>query len=270
MWTLFQGTFGYADQLRRDDSPAARRADEALDLALARSANAARLNAGARTGPKRNILAILTADPARRLEVASIAKELTQSRHGIRLVIDSRPEKWKFVKINEAIQSVGDGLARIDWLIIVDDDVVLWPHFVDEFIGAAEAGGLVLAQPAHRIHSFASYAVTQRKAGSLVRATRFVEIGPVVAIHRSLFGELVPFAETRWGWGIDFVWADKAWRAGWRIGVVDCTPFEHLRPIGANYPAASAIAEAAPLLDRQQPVITREAMLGNDEILIAL
>ena len=62
---------------------------------------------------------------------------------------------------------------------------------------------------------------------SLVRETRFVEIGPLTAFGRRAAAELLPFPELRFGWGLDLHWAALAAERGWRLGVVDATPVRH-------------------------------------------
>jgi hypothetical protein len=91
--------------------------------------------------------------------------------------------------------------------------------------------------------------VTRRRPASLVRETRFVEIGPLTAFGRRAAAELLPFPELRYGWGLDLHWAALAEQRGWRLGVVDATPVRHeFATIGSAYPRAEAEAEAADFL----------------------
>ena len=53
--------------------------------------------------------------------------------------------------------------GNADWLLIVDDDVILPRGFLDRFLVAAEAFGLDLAQPAHAFASHAAWDVTRRR-----------------------------------------------------------------------------------------------------------
>lgn len=262
---LFLGSSGYARTLRRDDPAAALAIDAELDAALVLAGFPDRFLPPLEERPRRKILAVVAASPMVAEEAAQIASALQDTRHETRIVLDGREDAWKFTKINQAVLPVADG---VDWLVFADDDIVLPARVLDDFIAASEAAGLVLAQAAHRIHSFASYAVTQRQPRSIVRATRFVEIGQLVAIHRSIFWKLLPFPETSSGWGIDFLWADWARRHGWAIGVVDATPIEHLRPIASTYRINAAIVEASELLDGHELAITREEMLAPSEVVI--
>jgi hypothetical protein len=99
--------------------------------------------------------------------------------------------------------------------------------------------------------------VTRRRPRTLARRTRFVEIGPVTALHADAFPVLLPFPELEMGWGLDAHWSAAAAAAGLTLGVVDATPIRHLRPIAATYPRAAAEAEAARFL-AGRPYVTRE------------
>ena len=91
--------------------------------------------------------------------------------------------------------------------------------------------------------------MTRRRPASLVRETRFVEIGPLTAFGRRAAEELLPFPDLRFGWGLDLHWAALAAERGWRLGVVDATPVRHeAATVGSSYETADAQAEAAGFL----------------------
>ena len=136
-----------------------------------------------------------------------------------------------------------------DWLLVVDDDVRLPKQFVDRFVAVCEAFGLDLAQPAQTLRSHSAWKVTRRRPASLVRETRFVEIGPVTAFSSRAAAELLPFPELRYGWGLDLHWAALAGQRGWRLGIVDSLPVRHeSSPVGAAYSREDAQFEAARFL----------------------
>jgi Glycosyltransferase like family 2 len=136
-----------------------------------------------------------------------------------------------------------------DWILVVDDDLVLPPHFLDRFVALCERFSLDLAQPAQTLRSHSAWRVTRRRPASLARETRFVEIGPLTAFGRRAAAELLPFPELRFGWGLDLHWAAIAEERGWRLGVVDATPVRHeSATVGSAYPSAEAEAEAADFL----------------------
>ncbi len=140
-------------------------------------------------------------------------------------------------------------LEEFDWLLVLDDDVVLPRGFVDGLINLAERYELRLAQPAHRLRSHAAWRVTRRRAGSVVRETAFVEIGPVTALHRDAFSELLPFPALRMGWGLDAHWSALARTHGWRLGVLDVLPIAHrAAPAASVYSREEAVAEARAFL----------------------
>jgi hypothetical protein len=234
---------------RRDVLRAA--ADAALDLeALPR---VRRLDRAARTRPRRRtVLVVGVAREGRRMP--EVLAELGRSRH--RVVDRTVPmgPGGKFEHLDAALR--GADLAAVDWLLAVDDDVVLPRGFLDRFLLCCEDAGLRLAQPAHRRRSHASWPVTRRRPGQAVRRTRFVEIGPVTALHRDTLGVLLPFPPLRMGWGLDVHWGAVAQARGWPAGVVDATALRHLAPSGSASGHADPIAEARAFL-RDRPYLRR-------------
>jgi hypothetical protein len=153
----------------------------------------------------------------------------------------------KFENLNELLTKADH--ASVDWLLVVDDDVRLPHAFLDRFVSVCEAFGLDLAQPAQTLRSHSAWKVTRKRPASLVRETRFVEIGPVTAFSRRAAAELLPFPELRYGWGLDLHWAAIAGQRGWRLGVVDALPVRHESSlVGAAYSREDAEAEAARFL----------------------
>ena len=136
-----------------------------------------------------------------------------------------------------------------DWLLLVDDDVILPRGFLDSFLFLAERFSLDLAQPAHRLNSHAAWPLTRRRPRSVVRETGFVEIGPVTAFAHRTFSTLLPFPELRMGWGLDAHWAALAREHGWRCGVLDAVSIRHrVAPAAEAYSREAAIAEARAFL----------------------
>ncbi len=210
-----------------------------------------------------------TDPPARRVHVAGVARpelapvsraiaaELGRSRHDVALHLEpGAPGLGKWANLRAALAAHPPDAA--DWLLVVDDDVILPAGFLDAFLLVAERFGLRLAQPAHAFASHAAWPVTRRRPGVLARRTRFVEIGPVTALHAETFPLLLPFPPLEMGWGLDTHWSAAAAAASLPLGIVDATPVRHLRPVAATYPRAAAEAEAErflagrPYVDRVQ------------------
>ena len=153
----------------------------------------------------------------------------------------------KFENLNKVLAATQR--ADFDWLLVVDDDLRLPRRFLDRFVGLCERFELDLAQPAQSQRSHSAWRVTRRRPASLVRETRFVEIGPLTALGRRAAAELLPFPDLRFGWGLDLHWAALAAERGWRLGVVDATPVRHeAATVGSSYRTPDAQAEAAGFL----------------------
>lgn len=224
------------------------RADWLFDLAARLDPRHWAIARAARRTPVRRVHVAAVEVPERRAGLDSVIAALRQTRHEVSVSLAPLGDRGKFGNINVALQGVD--LGAVDWLIVVDDDIAFPADFLDRFLYVCEAANLKLAQPAHRFRSYATWRVTQRMWNSLVHLTAFVECGPLTAFHRDIFADVVPFEETRWAWGIDVLWAELARRRGFRIGVVDATPIEHLRPVAQSYDVDSARHEAQQLLDR--------------------
>jgi hypothetical protein len=217
-----------------------------------------RLRRAGRDAPARRVLALSIERADEPNLLAPAREELLRSRHEVRF--DSRivGELGKFENLNALL--AGHSLADYDWVLVVDDDVTLPRGFLDDFLFLAEHVDLRVAQPAHRARSHAAWPVTRQRAGSLVRETAYVEIGPVTAFQAVTFDVLLPFPPLRAGWGLDAHWAAVARQHGWRIGVVDATPIRHdLRRIAAFYDMQEAIAEGRRFLAGKPYVRASEA-----------
>jgi hypothetical protein len=170
-------------------------------------------------------------------------------------LVKGEPGKGKWENLNAALKDV----PPADWLLLVDDDVILSRGFLDRFVALAERFGFELAQPAHAFASHAAWEITRRRPGVLAHRTRFVEIGPIVALSRTAAQTLLPFPDLRMGWGLDTRWSAIAAEQGWPIGVIDATPVRHLKPVAAAYPRDAAIAEAEAFLDGRAYVTRAQA-----------
>jgi GT2 family glycosyltransferase len=233
-------------------------ADRALDLEARVSGRSARLaRDAAREPPRRRVLVAGVDRPELDGLMDAGRAELAASRHEVTFAVGAgEPGRGKFENLNALLAA--QPAAAHDWLVVMDDDVVLPPGFLDRFLFLAERFDLRLAQPAHRRHSHAAWSVTRRRPASAVRETAFVEIGPVTAFHAETFDALLPFPPLRMGWGLDVHWAALARERGWRLGIVDAVPVLHaVAPAATAYPRDAAIAEARALLDGR-PYVRRD------------
>jgi GT2 family glycosyltransferase len=160
----------------------------------------------------------------------------------------------KFENLNALLPDVD-----ADWLLVVDDDLVLPPRFLDRMVALCERFDLALAQPAQSLGSHAAWRVTRRRPRSILRETRFVEIGPVTVFRRDAAEALLPFPPLRYGWGLDLAWAATAHERGWRLGIADALAVRHEQArVGSAYPAEEAIQEAGEFLS-DRPYLSSSA-----------
>ena len=210
----------------------------------------------ARSGEPRRVLVLSVVRPELAGAAAAAGRRLERSRHHVDIrLIAPRPGAGKWQNLNEAL--LANPVTGDDGLLIVDDDTTLPAGFLNAFLSVAERRGFRLAQPAHGYDSHAAWRVTRRSPLASARRTRFVEIGPVTALHSSTFDVLLPFPDLHMGWGLDVHWAAVAERHGWHVGIVDLTPIRHTRPVAVDYPRDAAMAEATRFL-ADRPYLPRE------------
>jgi hypothetical protein len=240
-----------------------RLADRALDARIERAG--ARLDELAAAAAHRSVLVISVYRGDGGLLPAALA-ELRATRHDVSLALGSMGPAapgldtaltdlagGKFENLNALL---ADARGEADWTIVVDDDVVLPARFLDRLVGIAEGFDLALAQPAQSLASHAAWPVTRRRRGSLVRESRFVEIGPVTLFRRDALAELTPFPPLRYGWGLDLHWAALANERGWRLGIVDALTVRHEEArVAGTYSSREAIDEARSFL-AERPFLT--------------
>jgi hypothetical protein len=245
-------------------------ADALLDLRARRSIRA--LDKLSASTPRRSVLALSVYRPDS-TQIEPAVGELQTARHELHLALGSTGEPLpglaantvatqlaggKFQNLNALLETTGG--RGFDWLLVLDDDVNLPPHFLERFIALCEHFDLELAQPAQTLMSHAAWRVTRRRAGSFVRETRFVEIGPVTAFGMEAVAAFTPFPDLRYGWGLDLHWAAVAEERGWKLGVADVLPVRHeTAPVATAYRHEDAIEEARRFLTGKPFVRAQQA-----------
>jgi GT2 family glycosyltransferase len=247
------GTVGGVDARLRGLRDSLQDASELASGRRLRLALAAR-----REPPRRNVL-VLGIERERHRALAQRAQaELRRSRHEVELHLAQPGGEGKFQNLNRLLAAHPP--TDRDWLLVIDDDVELPHGFLDRFLFLCERFSLQLAQPAHRLDSHAAWPQTRRRAGSVVREVRFVEIGPVTAFARETFSTLLPFPDLQMGWGLDAHWAALAGEHGWRCGVTDAVAIGHrAAPAADSYSREQALREAREFLASRPYVRAEEA-----------
>jgi GT2 family glycosyltransferase len=235
--------------------------DGAVDARELAGGQRLRLALAARREPQRRRVLVIGVERPQHHTLATRAQaELARSRHDVELQVGPPGDGGKFENLNRLLAAGvgGSSMQSYDWLIVLDVDVELPRGFLDRFLFLCERFGLQLAQPAHRLNSHAGWPQTRRQASSVVRETRFVEIGPVTAFARPTFATLLPFPQLRMGWGLDAHWAALAREHAWRCGVTDAVAIRHrAAPAGEAYSRDAAIAEARAFL-AERPYVNAE------------
>jgi hypothetical protein len=151
----------------------------------------------------------------------------------------------KFKLLNRLFRD--KNISEFDWVVVVDDDIVLEHGSLAAFLALAERAGMAIAQPAHTFSSFSSHPITVCRISAIARLTTFVEIGPVFAVNRTWYDRVFPFPEDNgMGWGLDVEWSDLQ-TDGARLGIVDWVLLRHLHPVSQNYdktPEKSRVQES--------------------------
>ena len=161
--------------------------------------------------------------------------EVTQRRVG-----KSAP---KYELLNDLL--IHEDLAHYDYIITVDDDILLPREFLDVFIPLQAKLDFAIAQPARTIGSYIDHPIVEQQRGVIARQTLFVESGPVASFHRSIYHLVIPFdTKNPMGWGYENVWSYRLREAGLRMGIIDAAPIDHtLRKPVAYYSWEKANAD---------------------------
>jgi hypothetical protein len=235
---------------------AARRAADRIDRVYARS-----LGLMKPSGKPRSVVVVgiyRDAEP-----ISSVVDELRVSRHDVTFrlgamgdvpgrlreeTVRSHMSGGKFQNLN----ALTDGIETPDWLVIVDDDVTVPRGFLDAAVELCERLDFALAQPAQTRHSNANWNLTKQRFLTVARETHFVEVGPVTLVRADAQRLLLPFpADLRYGWGLDFHWAQIMKDAGLRQGVLDALAVVHAsRKVASTYSWDAAQEEGRSYLAR--------------------
>jgi glycosyltransferase involved in cell wall biosynthesis len=175
-------------------------------------------------------------------------------------------EKPKFQIMNDLLAK--EKLSQYDYVILIDDDVVLPASFVDQFIALQERLEFSISQPARTSNSYIDHPIVEQQRGVLARRTLFVEIGPVVSFHKSVYEQVFPFDLTSpMGWGYENVWAYRLDQLQLKMGIIDIVPVDHsLRKPVAFYSWDEANRQRSLFLSKHDHIPTDQCFRVLDVI----
>ena len=147
-----------------------------------------------------------------------------------------------------------EDLAEYEYVLIIDDDIVLPDQFVDRFLPLQSCLGFSIAQPARTGNSYLDHPIVEQQWGVAARQTLFVEIGPVVSFRRSIYDLVFPFdLASSMGWGYENVWSYLLAQRNMKMGIIDVLPVEHsLRKPVAHYGWERADTERVAFLSKHE------------------
>ena len=135
-------------------------------------------------------------------------------------------ERPKFQIMNDLLAK--EKTDRFDYVVLIDDDIVLPNSFLDQFLSLQERLAFSIAQPARTNNSYIDHPIVEQQRGVLARRTLFVEIGPVASFHKSVYELVFPFDLTSpMGWGYENVWAYRVDQRQMKMGIIDVVPVDH-------------------------------------------
>lgn len=126
-------------------------------------------------------------------------------------------------------------LERYDAFWLPDDDISATPQLIGRMFALFQGFELSLAQPALTRDSPCSWDVVRQRPGCVLRYARFVEVMAPLFSRAALRTCLPSFAESRSGWGLDWLWPALCAAGDPRaMAILDATPVRHTRPPGGE------------------------------------
>lgn len=164
-----------------------------------------------------------------------------------------RGPKWSCLA--ELLAEHGELLDRYDAFWFPDDDLAATTDTLNRMFALFHGFALSLAQPALTRDSYYTWKDLLEQPGCILRYTSFVEVMAPLFDRIALKTCLRTFAESRSGWGLDWVWPRLVGRGRPdTMAILDATPVRHTRPLGgdlyANNPDMDPHQDLQILVDR--------------------
>ena len=149
-----------------------------------------------------------------------------------------RQSGTKMTGIHNVLTHMPDLLLRYDRVLFLDDDLIFKHRDIDLLFGLVQEHNLDLFQPSVAAGSNCVWPSLFQRPNSTVRLTTGVEIMMFGFSNRALKLCAPLFAKTVSGFGLDYACSAAVRAQGWRCGVLDAVPAQHLDKIdqsGGSY-----------------------------------
>jgi hypothetical protein len=160
----------------------------------------------------------------------------TQSFPGAAYVERRKGGKWD--GLYGFFEDFPDAVERYDYFWFPDDDIAADALEINRLIEIGHRHELALFQPALDNQSYHSHLITLRHSSFTLRYSNFVEIMAPVLSRDLLKLALPTIAQSRSGFGLDFVWPELAANLNQtgqpRAAIIDSVTVRHTRPVGGS------------------------------------
>lgn len=138
--------------------------------------------------------------------------------------------KWPV--IHRIIEENPGLMSQYDAIWIPDDDLSISTSQINRMFNIFSGLGFDLAQPALTADSHVIYKELIALPGVIARYINFVEIMAPIFSQKCFVQLKHTFGQSTSGWGLDNLWPVLLEYRN--IGVIDCTPVIHTRPLGGE------------------------------------
>lgn len=126
-------------------------------------------------------------------------------------------------------------LEQYDAFWFPDDDLAAGTDTLNRMFALFHGHALALAQPALTADSYYSWKAVLQNPSYILRHVDFVEVMAPLFDRHALRVCLPTFAQSRSGWGLDWVWPSLVSRGrDAAVAIIDATPVKHTRPLGGD------------------------------------
>lgn len=133
-----------------------------------------------------------------------------------------------------------------------DDDISISAQSVNEMFFQHKKHKLSVSQPSLTLDSFYSHFVFMTCSGLDLRFTNFIEI-MAPCLSEPVLKKILPyFAETKSGYGLDYIWCRLPETGPNGAAILDCVQMHHTRPVGGELKKHLSSIVVKPVLEEEK------------------